>query len=287
MTLGDTSRAGRGATDARRTSRRAAVLGSPIRHSLSPVLHRAAYAALGLDWRYEAIECDEAALPAVLAGLDGRWVGLSLTMPLKRAVIPMLDEVSALAQTVGAVNTVLLDPPRRGHNTDVPGMVAALRERRVTRARRPLVLGGGATATSALAALGALGAEEVVVAVRNADRAGALLQAAERLGVGVRLSDLDSVDIAAADLAIATAPAGALDSRFGSAWPRGTALLDVVYAPWPTPLAVAAAAAGAPVISGLDLLLHQAALQVELMTACSPPPLAAMRAALGSGASSR
>ena len=110
--------------------RRCAVLGSPIAHSLSPVLHRAAYDALGLDWSYDAVEVSEDGLPGFLDGLDGSWRGLSLTMPLKRTVVPLLDEMSARAAQARAANTVVLDAGRRvGHNTDIPGAVAAIRER--------------------------------------------------------------------------------------------------------------------------------------------------------------
>src|SRR3954465_4946696 len=88
---------------------RAAVLGHPTPHSLSPSLHRAAYAALGLDdWRYDAFDVTEEGLPGFVADLDGPWAGLSLTMPLKQTVIPLLDHIEPLAQVVGAVNTVLL-----------------------------------------------------------------------------------------------------------------------------------------------------------------------------------
>lgn len=120
--------------------RRAAVLGSPIAHSLSPVLHRAAYAELGLDdWSYDRFEVDEAALPGFVAGLDASWAGLSLTMPLKRAIIPLLDEISATAASVEAVNTVVLteDGRRVGDNTDIPGMIAALRSAVSTRSTPP------------------------------------------------------------------------------------------------------------------------------------------------------
>jgi shikimate dehydrogenase len=106
---------------------KAAVLGSPIAHSLSPVLHRAAYQALGLtDWSYEAIDCDETGLPALLAGCGLDWAGLSLTMPLKRTVLPMLDSVDPLTRDTGAANTVVFAGGHRyGYNTDVPGMIAA------------------------------------------------------------------------------------------------------------------------------------------------------------------
>lgn len=116
------------------TGRRAAVLGSPIAHSLSPVLHRAAYAELGLDdWSYDRFEVDEAGLPGFVGELDDSWAGLSLTMPLKRAIIPLLDEISDTAASVEAVNTVVFreDGRRVGDNTDIPGMIAALRERNV------------------------------------------------------------------------------------------------------------------------------------------------------------
>ena len=109
---------------------KAAVLGSPIAHSLSPVLHQAGYRALGLaGWAYQAVECDEARLPGLISGCGPDWAGLSLTMPLKRAVLPLLDEAEPLVAEVGAANTVIFDAGRRsGHNTDVPGMIAALAE---------------------------------------------------------------------------------------------------------------------------------------------------------------
>src|SRR5262250_221072 len=118
---------------------KAAVLGSPIAHSLSPVLHRAAYRALGLTgWTYQAIECDEARLPDLLAACDASWAGLSLTMPLKRAVLPLLDHTEPLAAEVGAANTVVFAAGRRhGHNTDVPGLLAALAGHGVTRPSLP------------------------------------------------------------------------------------------------------------------------------------------------------
>ena len=123
--------------------RRAAVLGSPIEHSLSPVLHTAAYAALGLtDWTYSAIECDEARLPALIASCGRPWAGLSLTMPLKRAVLPLLDRTEPLAAEVGGANTVVFaGGERHGYNTDVPGMVAALAEAGVTGPSSATILG--------------------------------------------------------------------------------------------------------------------------------------------------
>lgn len=267
---------------------RAAVLGSPIAHSLSPALHRAAYVALGLDgWTYQAIECDEAGLPALLAECGPDWAGLSLTMPLKRAVIPLLDHAEALVGEVGAANTVVFADGRRyGHNTDVPGMVAAWAEAGLTGlppapAGGVLILGGGATACSALAALRRIGAHEATVAVRDPARAGDLLAAAGRLGVTVTLTSLDAAAKSAPDLLVSTLPAGAADwiaERLARGDLRADWVFDVVYRPWPTALAVAAEAAGTAVVGGFDLLLHQAVAQVTLMTG-KPGPVAPMRAA--------
>jgi len=260
--------------------RRAAVLGRPIGHSLSPVLHSAAYRALGLaGWRYEAVDCGEAELAGLVAGLGPEWVGLSLTMPLKRAVLAVADEVSPLATAVGAANTLLLPGAggrRRADNTDVAGLAAALREAGVDRPDRALLLGAGGTAQAALAALRELGATAPTVLVRDTGRTAELRAAAERLGVtpAVRAG---LGDLPPADVVISTLPAGAADELRVA--PGDTAVLDVVYAPWPTPFAARAAAGGARVVSGLAMLLHQAAAQVELMTG-RPAPLDAMRAAL-------
>ncbi|MEU7569304.1 shikimate dehydrogenase [Streptomyces fradiae] len=264
-------------------ARRAAVLGSPIAHSLSPVLHRAAYAELGLTgWTYDRFEVDEARLPGFLAGLDAGWAGLSLTMPLKRAVIPLLDEISDTARSVEAVNTVVLtgDGRRVGDNTDIPGLIAALRERGVEKVEEAAVLGAGATASSALAALARVCSGPVTAYVRSAARADEMRGWGERLGVDVRTADWsDAARALTAPLVVATTPAGATDELARSVPEAPGTLFDVLYDPWPTPLAAAWSARGGAVLGGLDLLVHQAVLQVELMTGRSPAPLAAMRAA--------
>ena len=261
------------------------MLGSPIAHSLSPVLHAAAYQVLGLRWSYSAIECDEAQLPAVLLGLDESFVGLSLTMPLKRAVLPLLDDVSELAAAVGAANTVVFDGVgpflrRRGENTDVAGMVAAITARRPDGVRNAVVLGAGGTAAAALAALRELGIDRSVVVVRDQARTGELLRCAQRLGVTPTLVDWPGLAaLGEADMIISTVPAGATDA-LATQLPAGPGqlLLDVVYLPWPTPYAAASRAAGATVIGGLELLVQQAARQVELWTG-RPAPVEAMQAA--------
>ncbi|MFJ9921643.1 shikimate dehydrogenase [Streptomyces rubiginosohelvolus] len=263
--------------------RRAAVLGSPIAHSLSPVLHRAAYAELGLEhWSYDRFEVDEAALPGFVEGLDASWAGLSLTMPLKRAIIPLLDEVSATAASVEAVNTVVFteDGRRVGDNTDIPGMVAALRERGVNKVESAAVLGAGATASSALAALAVVCAGPVTAYVRSPERAAEMRGWGERLGVDVITADwAEAAAALSAPLVIATTPAGATDAFTGSVPEAPGILFDVLYEPWPTRLAAAWSAHGGAVVGGLDLLVHQALLQVEQMTGRIPAPLAAMRQA--------
>ncbi|TDC96484.1 shikimate dehydrogenase [Actinomadura sp. 7K507] len=284
------------------TGRRAAVLGSPIAHSLSPVLHRAAYEAMGLDgWSYEAVECGEEDLAGLLDGLGPEWAGLSLTMPLKRAALDMMDAVSDLAVKVGGVNTVVLrDGRRHGDNTDVHGIVTALTEAGV----KPvpphggacaLVLGGGATAASALAALGALGMDEAVLAVRRPERASEAAEVGARFGLAVRVVALDRVAAhLPAGLVVSTLPGRAADAFAdpvaascaalsgtvpSGTVPSGMVLFDVVYAPWPTALAAAVGRAGGTVVGGFEMLLHQAVRQVALMTGREDVPVEAMRAA--------
>ncbi|MFD9926541.1 shikimate dehydrogenase [[Kitasatospora] papulosa] len=263
-------------------TRRAAVLGSPIAHSLSPVLHRAAYTELGLDhWSYDRFEVDEAGLPGFVEGLDSTWAGLSLTMPLKRAIMPMLDGISDTAASVEAVNTVVLteDGRRLGDNTDTPGMVAALRERGVEKVETAAVLGAGATASSALAALAEICTGPVTAYVRSEVRADEMRGWGRRLGVDVRVADWAEADEALrAPLVIATTPAGTTDALAGAVPSAPGTLFDVLYDPWPTALASRWAATGAGVVGGLDLLVHQAVLQVEQMTGLDAP-LAVMRAA--------
>jgi shikimate dehydrogenase len=263
---------------------KAAVLGFPVAHSLSPVLHGAAYRALGLDdWSYQAIECDEAKLAGLISSLGPEWAGLSLTMPLKRTVLPLLDQVEPLAVATGGANTVVFRPDGRyGYNTDVQGIVDALTEAGAPAPGSVTILGAGATACSALAALPGLGASGADIVAREPSRAAGVLTAAERLHLPVRLrSFADLADIPVPDLLISTVPAGAADAyahRIGATGRVPAAVLDVVYSPWPTPLAKAASAMGATVASGFAMLLHQAAAQVELMTG-KPAPLEAMRAA--------
>ena len=267
----------------------AAVLGSPIAHSLSPVLHRAAHRALGLrDWRYAAHEVDEEGFLPFVAGLDETWRGLSLTMPLKEVAFEVAADISPTALATGAINTLVRRETGEwdAHNTDVHGVVAALGGALRDAAAAPrsaTVLGSGATARSAIAALAELGVRHVRLAVRAAVRPATTRIAAD-LGLQVEQVSLERW-AERGGLVVSTLPAGAgaaaaavLDGhRLDGHRLEGT-LLDVVYADWPTPLAVAAAAAGLTVVPGLDMLVHQAAEQVWLMTG-RKAPLQAMLAA--------
>ena len=260
--------------------RRCAVLGHPIAHSLSPALHRAGYRAVGLDWSYDAREVAEAGLEPFLLGLDESWRGLSLTMPLKRTVVPLLDELSSRAAQAQAANTVILEGTRRvGHNTDITGAVTAIRERFDGPVTRAMILGGGATASSALLALADLGCEEVTLVVRDPARARETIQAADRHPVRprVRLGRFDDPP-AEVDVLVSTIPASAQAGVLHLA-ELATVVFDVVYDPWPTPLARLALAHGRILVSGLDLLVHQAAEQFTLMTGLAAAPLEVMRSA--------
>jgi shikimate dehydrogenase len=254
-----------------RERRRCGVLGHPIAHSLSPVMHRAAYDRLGLDWSYDAYDVDERGLPAFVGGLDASWRGLSLTMPLKRAVLPLLDDASVVAREVGAANTVILDGGRlSGDNTDVPGVVAALAERDVTRVRAATILGGGATAESVLLALRWLGLSSVRVLVREPARAEHLVGRGVAAGLDVMVGRLGD-DPPAADLVVSTVPAAAVAASAERLVSQSEIVFDAVYDPWPTPLTERAADLGRPVVTGIDLLAHQAVLQVEVMTGHDVP----------------
>jgi shikimate dehydrogenase len=294
------------------SNRRAAVLGHPVAHSLSPVLHTAAYRALGLDsWEYGVHDVTEGALAGFLRDVDAGWAGLSLTMPLKQVVIPLLDHVDPLAEAVGAVNTVLFSSAggagsraviTTGTNTDVHGIVAALREglgaRGVADAvtlgvSDAVILGGGATAASALAAVAELGCVSPRVFVRSLERIGPLRAAVARMGVSPSFEVFDeratTSALAVADAVVSTTPKYAADQwaplltgllTGAGEKPRGV-LLDVVYDPRPTALQSAWAVLGADTVGGERMLLHQAAEQVRLMTG-RPAPLAAMDEALRS-----
>lgn len=260
----------------------AAVIGSPIRHSLSPVIHRAAWVQLGIDgWEYRRLERDGDSLPGLIAGLGDDCAGLSVTMPCKQAIMALLDVIDPLASAVGAVNTVVPSSGvLAGFNTDVTGISSAVRRvcsmANVPLPRSALVLGARATASSALAGLGELGITASTVAARRFGGPGSVVAAASRLGVSIEQvlwSDIEAVDRAAhgVDLIISTLPASAADPLAERLNVReGQILLDVVYAPRQTALRSTFEKAGGIVAEGTDMLVYQAAAQVQLMTGRSP-----------------
>ncbi|GAB3487933.1 shikimate dehydrogenase [Nocardiopsis coralliicola] len=268
--------------------RRAAVLGSPVAHSLSPALHRAAYTALGLagGWEYGRFECDEAALPGFLDSCGPEWAGLSLTMPLKKAALACADTADPVAVAVGAANTLVLSPSgRHAANTDVDGVERALAEGGAAppQGAPAVVLGGGATAASAVAALHRSGAGRITVLARDPRRARGVVEAAERIGADAALAPLAELGrYLPVPLVASTLPASAADAVARQVADGAGAVFDVVYAPWPTALGAAAQAAGVPAVGGLPMLVHQAAVQVELMTGRAPAPVQAMRDAVSS-----
>jgi shikimate dehydrogenase len=245
--------------------RRCAVLGSPIEHSLSPALHRAAYTHLGLSWSYDRVEVDEQRLAHFVSGLDASWRGLSLTMPLKVAVLK-LGQVDELAMLAGAGNTLILEGGKRWvYNTDVGGLTWAVDQVAAAPLPRVTILGTGATARAALLAATHLGARLVTIVARTPARSEALRRLGEELGVGLEIRPW-SRQIPDADVVVSTVVSGAADSIAQPVAESAPLIVDIIYDPWPTVLAAAAERAGCTVVSGLDLLVGQALLQIELMT---------------------
>lgn len=269
-------------------TRKAAVLGQPVSHSLSPVIHNAGYQMLGLDFSYTAIECDEARLAGVVKELGPEWAGLSLTMPLKEVALTVADSVSEVAAAVGAANTLVRKAGDGwfAENTDVSGMVMALHEAGVDRPRSMAILGAGGTARAALGAAARLGTRRVVLFARRREVMEELEPVAQALKLSLSYVGWEGAERCAMhDVVISTVPKGVADS-LKPQWRQGTVVFDVVYDPWPTPLAQGAQAKGCRIVSGLELLLAQALGQFELFTGV-PAPAAAMREALFEAAARR
>lgn len=280
---------------------RAAVLGHPIAHSRSPLLHSTAYRALGVDIEYTAIDM----LPEAAASFAARlrtepgWVGVSVTMPLKAALIGHLDELSGRVLRLGVLNTVVVEHLEGavrllGHNTDVEGIVRAVGAllparndpaappgtRAAGRVHRAGILGSGNTALAALEACRMLGFTHVDLLVRNPQRAGAALALAQTLGLECRIAETAGAreHLPGYEAVISTLPAHAADGLLASlglvpdartasaVLAPGAVLLDVAYDPWPSALAEAWELAGGVVASGLAMLVHQGVEQVKLFS---------------------
>ncbi len=256
------------------SGRRCAVVGHPVAHSLSPTMHRAAYAVLGLDWTFEAVDVAPGELPAHVDALDASWRALAVTAPHKRDALDLADSVTDVARAAGGANPLLLEQGPRGRhvradNTDVPGARAALSEAGVVDVPIVRVLGAGATAASVAHAVAGLGGGLVELVVRDVGRAEETVAAVHAAGLEARVLDASTSPTGPVDLLVSTVPESVAGER-ADAWAAdAAAVFDVVYDPWPTRLSVAARAAGRPVVTGLDLLAHQAVLQLRLMTGAS------------------
>ncbi|MDQ0678238.1 shikimate dehydrogenase [Arthrobacter pascens] len=260
-------------------SLRAAVLGHPISHSKSPALHLAAYGKLGIDISYTAVDLTEEALPEFMRQVRSQngWRGLSVTMPLKTAMVSEVDDIRGVAGVLGVVNTVAFEEAGNtvrsvGYNTDVAGIVDAVRNAGVATAPAAVVLGGGGTAASAVAALKDLGTDYAQVFVRDTGRAAEARAAAAGVGLRIDVRPLAeaAVPTASADVVVSTLPPRAADglaSELAGMHARTAGvLLDVAYDPWPSRIASVWQDGGGSVVPGLEMLLYQAVEQVRLFS---------------------
>lgn len=256
-----------------------AVLGNPVAHSLSPVLHQAAYAQLGLSHTYEAIEVSEDKFSTFIAGLGADWLGVSLTMPLKEIAFEVAQTISDVAKKTGAINTLVFGETITADNTDVYGISQTLREVNCANPKTATLLGAGATARSAITALAGLGVEDLVVVARNAIKAARCIDLGNELGINIDTMQVPLASLFATDVVINTTPKGVADEYSELLDGVRGLLLDVVYDPWPTRLAQAWQLKGGRIAPGYLMLLHQAARQVEIFTGQSPD-IENMRSAL-------
>lgn len=265
---------------------KAAVLGHPIAHSLSPVLHQAGYAALGLEHEYSAIDVQENEFVEFLDTCDSSWMGLSLTMPLKEVVLTVTDSIDPEAQLAHSANTLLFSNGLHVTNTDIYGIVEAFREIEINDTDTMAIIGSGATARSAVVAASKLGVDELHIIARNPVSSRLCWEIAQDLGITSRVISPTEADFNWAQATINTTPASALDGLVPSISAVSGPLLDVVYSPWPSQLAIRWQELGGAICPGYIMLLHQAAAQFSLMTQ-QVAPLEAMRDALKVALASR
>ena len=258
---------------------KAAVLGSPIAHSLSPVLHNAAYKALYLEHTYSAVETKESELGKFLDTVDSSWLGVSLTMPLKEIAFDFAETCDELAVTTGAINTLVFGSKICAYNTDVLGLIDAVAEIQVDAIDTGVIIGSGATARSALIALHNLGANQINCVARNEADVARMAKMASDIGVRFKHIELQDSNWMSAEVVINTTPLGVMDESAREVFSPSGLLLDVVYNPWPSQLAASWAVTGGSIVSGLTMLLHQAGHQVALMTG-QQAPIVQMREAL-------
>lgn len=258
---------------------RAAVLGQPIAHSLSPIIHNAGYKALGLAHDFTAIECNESSFKHVLESCDESWMGLSLTMPLKEVAFTVADTVTSVAVLARSINTLLLTDKIHADNTDVYGIVQAVREHSLVKTHRAVIVGSGATARSAVVACHELGITAIDLIARNRRALNECGDIAQRLGIVATATDPRDAVFTETTLTINATPAGVADALIPVLQPPAGAILDVVYHPWPSAITAHWLNSGLVAIPGHAMLLHQAVKQFQLMTGF-PAPVDVMRHAL-------
>jgi len=258
---------------------KAAVLGSPITHSLSPILHNAGYQAQGLPHIYERHEVNESGLTQFVENLDSDWMGLSLTMPLKVAAFGVVDVFTPLVEISGSINTLIFGEQILGYNTDIYGIVQACRELGLSSAQSCTIIGSGATARSAIVAAREMGVSHIELLARNAEAIRQCDAIANELGITLIAPAMDESQWQKSDLVINTTPANVADKLLPEVTEVSGLLLDVIYHPWPTQIASRWQDAGGALCPGYLMLLHQAAAQYELFTGIEAP-VTEMRIAL-------
>jgi shikimate dehydrogenase len=258
------------------STRTVGIIGWPVSHSLSPAIHNAAFAALGLDWVYVPLPVHPLQLLPALTGLRAMgFAGANVTMPHKAAVADLVDELSDDARRLHAVNTIVADGDRlRGENTDAPGFERFLKmDAGVDPAgRATLIMGAGGAGRACALALARSGVASITVAAREPARVADVATAVDGLGIDVRAVVFDAAAAVDADLIVNATPLGAR----GETLPvptigPGAVVVDLLYHPAVTPLLVQARALGATAFGGVGLLLHQAALSFEIWTGQQPP----------------
>ena len=254
-----------------------AVVGHPIAHSLSPALHSAAYKCLGLDWKYVAVDIQPGQLSDFINSTDSSLRGLSVTMPHKVSALELSDSIDLIAERTHSVNTLRFehgaDGKRSvtGYNTDVAGIMNAFSDAGVVEARHVAVIGGGATASSAVVAAAEMGAEHVSVIARTPEKAFYLEQVGQQVGVNVSVHPLETMEtLSPVDVAISTLPGDVELSLSPLPRTARATLLDVAYNPWPSKRGAQWSQAGGEVVSGLRMLAHQALIQVRIFVNGSP-----------------
>lgn len=245
---------------------KAAVLGSPISHSLSPIIHRAAYFELGLAASYEAIEVGAGELKKFLDSLDNSWTGFSLTMPLKEEVLKLADFIDPIASKITSANTLFKGGPGwSATSTDITGIKSVIASNCNREIDSVLVIGAGATARAVVGACDLI-AQKITVMSRSPARISQMLPCASRAKLDFISWGQDSL-IGKVDLVVNTTPKFVADSLASqlSSKPHG-ALLEVLYQPWPTALLSRWQSLGADTIDGLELLINQGMDQIEIFT---------------------